>query len=57
MIFRVTFAFVQYIVDPNMMTDKNKGAQAIIKKVIIVIVLLGRQGICLKLLLIFRIKF
>lgn len=41
MIFRVTFAFVQYIVDPNMMTDKNKGAQAIIKKVIIVIVLLG----------------
>ncbi len=38
MIFRVTFAFVQYIVDPNMMTDKNKGAQTIIKKVIIVIV-------------------
>lgn len=41
MIFRVTFAFVQYIVDPNMMTDKNKGAQTVIKKVVIVIILLG----------------
>lgn len=41
MIFRVTFAFVQYIVDPNMMTDKNKGAQTVIKKVVIVIILFG----------------
>lgn len=41
MIFRVTFAFIQYIVDPDMMTDKKKGTQTIIKKVIIVIILLG----------------
>ena len=41
MIFRLTFAFVQYIVDPDMMSDKNKGAGSLIVKVIVTIVLLG----------------
>lgn len=41
MVFRVTFAFVQYIVDPDAMLDKSKGVPSIIKKVIISIVLLG----------------
>lgn len=41
MIFRVTFAFVQYIVDPDAMTDKNKGMGNIVKKIVIAIVLLG----------------
>lgn len=41
MVFRVTFAFAQYIVDPDAMLDKKKGAANIIKKIIISIVLLG----------------
>lgn len=41
MVFRVTFAFFQYIVDPDAMLDKKKGAANIIKKIIISIVLLG----------------
>lgn len=41
MVFRVTFAFVQYIVDPDAMLDKKKGAGNIIMKIIISIVLLG----------------
>lgn len=41
MIFRLTFAAIQYIINPDLMTDKNKGAGNIIKKVIITIVLLG----------------
>ena len=41
MVFRVTFAFVQYIVDPDAMLDKKKGAANIIKKIIISIILLG----------------
>lgn len=41
MVFRVTFAFVQYIVDPDAMLDKKKGVANIIKKIIISIVLLG----------------
>lgn len=41
MVFRVTFAFIQYIVDPDAMLDKKKGAANIIKKIIISIVLLG----------------
>ena len=41
MVFRVTFAFVQYIVDPDAMLDKKIGAANIIKKIIISIVLLG----------------
>lgn len=45
MVFRVTFAFVQYIVDPDAMLDKKKGAANIIKKIIISIVLLGSTSI------------
>lgn len=41
MVFRVTFAFIQYIVNPDVMFDKQKGAANIIKKIIISIVLLG----------------
>lgn len=41
MVFRVTFAFVQYIVDPDAMLDKSKGVPSIVKKIIISIVLLG----------------
>lgn len=32
MVFRVTFAFIQYIIDPDAMTDKSKGAGAIVKR-------------------------
>lgn len=41
MVFRVTFAFIQYIVNPDVMFDKQKGAANIVKKIIISIVLLG----------------
>lgn len=41
MVFRVTFAFIQYIVDPDTMLDKNKGMGNIVKKIVIAIVLLG----------------
>lgn len=41
MVFRVTFAFIQYIVDPETMLDKNKGMGNIVKKIVIAIVLLG----------------
>ena len=41
MIFRVAFAFIQYVVNPDMMFDKQKGVSKIIVKVIVSIVLLG----------------
>ena len=41
MVFRVTFSFIQYIIDPDAMLDKKKGAGNIIMKIIISIVLLG----------------
>jgi len=41
MIFRLSFSAIQYIVDPDSVTDKQKGAFNIIKKVVISIVLLG----------------
>lgn len=41
MLFRLTFAFIQYIVDPDAMTDNKKGMGNIIKKILISIVLLG----------------
>lgn len=41
MIFRLSFSFIQYMVNPDTMTDKKNGIGNIIKKVIIVIVLLG----------------
>lgn len=41
MIFRITFSFIEYIIDPDKMTDKSKGYASIIKKIIISIILLG----------------
>lgn len=41
MVFRVAFAFIQYVVNPNTMFDKQKGIGKIIVKVIVSIVLLG----------------
>lgn len=41
MFFNVVFAFVKMMIDPDTLEDKEKGAVAIIKKTLIVIVLLG----------------
>ena len=41
MIFRLTFVVVQYVLDPDKMTDKSKGASKMLMKVMIVIILLG----------------
>ena len=41
MVFRVAFAFIQYVVNPDIMFDKQKGIGKIIVKVIVSIVLLG----------------
>lgn len=49
MVFRLTFAFIQYIIDPDSMADNKKGAGNIIKKIIIAIVLLGSTSTIFKL--------
>lgn len=41
MIFRLTLAFIQYIINPDTMSDKSKGAGNLIVKVIVTVVLLG----------------
>lgn len=41
MIFRLIFVAVKYVVDPDSMLDKQKGAGKIVTKAIIVVVLLG----------------
>ncbi len=41
MVFRVAFSFIQYVVNPDIMFDKQKGIGKIIVKVIVSIVLLG----------------
>lgn len=41
MVFRLTFAGIQYLIDPDKMTDSKVGIGNIIKKVLIVVVLLG----------------
>lgn len=41
MIFRLTFAGIQYLIDPDTMLDKQKGIGNIIKKVLLVVLLLG----------------
>lgn len=41
MIFRLTFAFIQYLINPDTMTDKNKGAGNLVTKMIVMVVLLG----------------
>lgn len=41
MLFRLTFSLIQMMVDPNQISDKEKGLGSLVKKIIIVIVLLG----------------
>ena len=41
MIFRLTFSAIEYLIDPDTMLDKQKGMGNIVKKVLIVVVLLG----------------
>lgn len=41
MFFRVAFVFIQYLLNPDVINDKEKGAFNVIKKILIVIVLLG----------------
>lgn len=41
MVFRITFLFIQYIINPDDMTDKSKGIGNIVKRVLISVVLLG----------------
>ncbi len=41
MLFRLTISFIQMLIDPDTISDKEKGAASMIKKSIIVIVLLG----------------
>lgn len=48
MLFRLTFAGIQYLVDPDAMTDKQKGIGSIIKRVLIVIILLGSTNYLFK---------
>lgn len=48
MLFRLTFAFIQYIIDPDAMLDKKKGVGNIIAKIIIAIVLLGSTSTLFK---------
>ncbi len=41
MLFYVSFSFIKMLIDPDTITDKEKGAFNIVKKVLIVIVLIG----------------
>ena len=41
MVFRLTFAGIQYLIDPDTMLDKQKGIGNIVKKVLLVVLLLG----------------
>ncbi len=41
MIFRLTFAAIEYLINPDKMTDSKAGIGNIIKKVLIVVILLG----------------
>lgn len=41
MLFRLAFSFIQYVINPDLIADKQKGLGNIIKNVLIVIVLLG----------------
>lgn len=41
MIFRVTFSLIQYVINPDLMLDKKGGLVNIVKRIFIVIVLLG----------------
>lgn len=41
MLFKLTFHFIQMIIDPDIITDKQKGVGNIIKRIIIVVILFG----------------
>lgn len=41
MLFRVVLAFINMLIDPDKVSDKNSGAVSVIKKILIVIVMLG----------------
>lgn len=41
MLFMVTFSFIQMLINPDVIEDKEKGAVSVIKKVLLVIVMLG----------------
>ena len=49
MIFRLTFAFIQYLINPDTMTDKNKGAGNLVTKMIVMVVMLGSTPYMFKL--------
>ncbi len=44
MLFRVIFSFIQMLIDPDIISDKEKGAVSIVKKCIIVIIMLGMSS-------------
>lgn len=44
MFFMVSFSFIQMVLDPDKITDKEKGAVNIVKKVLIVIVMFGMSS-------------
>lgn len=41
MLFRVIFSFIQMLINPDILTDKDKGAFNLVKKILVTIVLLG----------------
>ena len=41
MLFRVIFSFIKYLINPDELQDKEKGAFNLVKKIIVVIVMLG----------------
>lgn len=41
MLFRLVFSTIQYVINPDLLLDKSKGAFNIVKRMIIVVVLLG----------------
>ena len=41
MVFRITFTAIEYLVDPDKILDSKQGIGNIIKKVLIVVILLG----------------
>lgn len=41
MVFRITFSAIEYLINPDTMLDKTKGLGNIVKKVLIMIILLG----------------
>ena len=45
MIFRVTFSLVQYVINPDMMVDKQKGVFNIVKRILVVIILENKEYI------------